>query len=151
MLNGELEAVLQLDKEAKLAPQRYGALLQRIPQFEEHLGVHFAGQGRYKYNPRKVRKCGNGTGRQRFNPLDIVGYFNCGDLDHMLKDCRKPFNASNAGAKKLEHYNRKDSGNHTVHLVLADLFKQLDGLSCDNDARDDDQPERDDLEIFQAA
>lgn len=31
-------------------------------------------------------------------PLSILGYFNCGDLGQMLKDCTQPLNLANVAA-----------------------------------------------------
>lgn len=67
----------------------------------------------------------------------------------MFKYCKKPFNAATVASRKLEYYKRKDLSKHSIHIVLADLCKQLEGYSRQNDASDGDGAEPDDLEIFQ--
>lgn len=62
----------------------------------------------------------------RFDPLSVLGCFNCG-CNHLLKDCDKPLNVAKAAAKKMEYYaKRAVSKPIAVHQVLADLCQQLD-------------------------
>lgn len=149
MLYGELEAALQLDKEAKLALARDNALGKSIHYDERGLGIHYAGQGRYGNNLRYVRTRRKSNARRSIKPVDIAGWFNCGESDHFVKDCKKPMNAAKAAAKKLEYYGRKESMRHPVHLVLADLCQQIDSEPPSSDAVPDGESS-DDVEIFQA-
>lgn len=166
-LYAELEAALQLDKESKLATLRDQVQIQRkvaIP--EETLGIHYIGQGRYLNNPgtfrgRKPvksarfnqRPTSSYSGEQRsrkspFDPLTVLGCFNCGG-NHLIKDCRKPLNVAKSAAGKLEYYARKAKHKpFAVHQVLADLCQQLDGT--ESEADDHAEYGADDLSIFES-
>lgn len=82
--------------------------------------------------------------------MDIAGCFNCVDPKHMLKDCKKPLNASRAAAKKPEYFKQKDSSENSVQLVLADPCKQLDGISPGDDSEDGSRSDPNDVELLQA-
>lgn len=130
-LYGELEAALQLEKEAEIMKQRDRATQAIREKHDEVVGVNYAGQGRYirKQNFRKSYK-------SRKNPLEISGCFNCDDPSHMIKDCPEPKNAAKAAARRLEYLQKKKQ-NNAIHHVLAELCQQLDSQnSSDTDEND---------------
>lgn len=157
MLYGELEAALQLDKEAKVAIARDSASSAKYAAVDE-VDIRFAGQGRYGRNPKDVRGRGGPSRgsslslKTKTNPLDISGCFNCDSPNHLIGQCPHPKNAAKAAARRLEYYKKKDEKRHAVHLVLADICRQLDlddGVAEeDGDGGDDNG---DDVELFLAA
>lgn len=135
-LYGELEAALQLDKEARLIMSRDEAA--RSSKSADPIGVNYAGQARYNRSQRNPRPT------QRKDPLLISGCFNCDDPNHLIKDCPKPKNIAKATARRLEYYKKKRTANG-VHMVLAEICHQLD----DTNAATEESEGEDDLSIFQ--
>lgn len=114
-LYGELEAALQLSKDAKVARMKEEvfsrAQKKGLGYNGDNTGILFAGQVRYgrepSWNKSKVssnRRVGAGTtnGKVSFDPLSVAGCFNCDEHDHMIKDCPHPLNAARAAVNKLE-------------------------------------------------
>lgn len=132
---GELEAALQLDKEARIALLRDKASNANKQRNDDIISTNFAGQGRYSRGNKS-----RGETTSTFNPLSIAGCFNCGDPGHIMKNCPRPLNVAKAAASKIEYLNKKKSAN-AIHLVLASLCQQLDGPSLN-------EVEHDDAEIF---
>lgn len=146
ILYGELEAALQLDKEAKLAIARDSA--SSLSPRQEEVEIRYAGQGRYARNPKFVRERRTAQNSGKINPLTISGCFNCDSPDHLAKDCPKPMNAAKAAARRLEYYRKKDVKRHAVHHVLAEFCRQMD----DTGSNDSDEIEGDnDVSIFLSA
>lgn len=140
----ELEAALQLDKEAALSTLQYSAeQLRRSPVPENRTGVLYIVQVRYM-NDRKGRK---GTvakpsrpfhrepnrisrpftqGKARFDPSLVRGCFNCCG-NPLMKDCRKSLNTVRAASRMIFHFSKKKGTQpYAVHQVLAELCKQID-------------------------
>lgn len=116
---GELEAALQLNKEAQVALLRDKASNSNREHDDEVIVTNFAGQGRYaKHNRSRVATT------TKFNPLSFAGCFNCGGTDHLIKNCPKPLDVGRTAAMKIEYLNKKKATN-AVHLVLASLCQQL--------------------------
>lgn len=61
----------------------------------------------------------------KFDPLSVIGCFNCGAPDHMMNACKTPLNVSRAGSRRIDDYEKKGQKN-TFHMVLADLCSQLE-------------------------
>ena len=131
----DLEAALQLDKEAALANLRETAEQRgRSPVTENKTGVLYTGQGRYMNDPKGLRgtfakpsrpfkRDANRSShsfpqrKARFDPLPAQGCFNCGG-NHLLKDCLKPLNTVRAASGKIEYFAKKE-GCTTVRCASA--------------------------------
>lgn len=116
----ELEAEIQLDKEAALANLRDSAVQpRRSPVPENTTGVLYKGQGRYVNDPTGLRRIfakplrafnseANRSSKPfpqrkaKFDPLSVQGCFNCGGK-HLLKDCLEPLNTVLAASRKIEY------------------------------------------------
>lgn len=156
-LYGELEAAVQLDKESKLANLQDRASSVGDQGVESDGGIasiNYAGQGRYSI-PTKGRRTSYGQGRQigydngsknKIDPLSLVGCFNCGEKSHFARDCTRPKNFAAAAARKIEYLQNKKAPN-TIHVVLADLCRQLDTNEREENASEEDT---DDAKIFRA-
>ena len=139
-LYAELEAALQLDKEAALANLRDSAeQRRRSPVPENTTGVLYTGQDRYMNDPTGLRRTfakplrpfhkePNRSShpfeqrKARFDPLSVVqGCFNCGG-NHLLKDCLKPLNTVCAASRNIEYFaKKKETHPYAVHQVFAEL------------------------------
>ena len=162
-LYGELEAALQLQKEAKQAMLRDAATKTKDLGYDDEVpGILFAGQTRYAKHPSRNRFFRGSRGfstpssrpRTSFDPLSIQGCFNCEDKTHTIRDCPRPINAGKAAANKLDYFRkRKQTGERSVHLVLAQLCQQLDQGSASGtreEVEEKDIPEKQtDREIFE--
>lgn len=67
MLYKELKAALQLKKGSKLTLGRNSAPVQGVTEVKQPPGIHYAGQGSHKYNPKQVRTRGKVKMRKREN------------------------------------------------------------------------------------
>lgn len=126
-LYGELEAALHLDREAKLATIRDGAT-RRSDRDEEVPGILYEGQGRYvKHHVGLRGNYGRGkVTREKFDPLSVMGCFNCDDPSHTIGKCPNPINAVRAAKKKLEYYAKKNVDKRVAYVILFELCHQLD-------------------------
>eukprot|EP00171_Calliarthron_tuberculosum_P018189 IDg18189t1 len=66
------------------------------------------------------------SGYQRFDPLLLMGCFNCDDPGHMVSACPKQVDLSKAATCKMEYLTKKTGRSRNEHLVLLDLFQQLE-------------------------
>lgn len=119
-LCGELEWALQLQKESKIEQLRDRATNPIPPSDNTIASINYTEQPKF----RRGNPVGKKTGARK-SPLDKQGRFNCDSLRHMAKECPRALNFARAAAKKLEHCNKKLKDN-AVHLVLADLCRQLE-------------------------
>eukprot|EP00170_Pyropia_yezoensis_P005631 contig_22869_g5647 len=102
-LYGELEAALHLHNEARLAIMcDEVAQGLRIPEGNVP-GILLAGQGREVRKNKDIgKRFETPKGSGAFNPLSLMGCFNCDDRSHSLGDCPHPVNAIEAAKRKLE-------------------------------------------------
>ncbi|GAB0493527.1 hypothetical protein MMPV_004811 [Pyropia vietnamensis] len=162
-LYGELEAALHLHNEARLAVMRdevaHGA---QTPEANVP-GIFFAGQGRYMHRNKDIGKRFNASkgsnGVKRFDPMTVMGCFNCDDRSHSLGDCPHPINAVKAAKRRLEYYAKKRAAQPAASTILYQLCSQLDaagvsGNDADTDVsgEDDDASSaaQNDVDIFEA-
>lgn len=134
---GELEAALHLKNEAKVAVMRdsitngrkkRGSDVNIVP------GIMFQGQGKYLNRHKNVgdrRKIDGAqnqswSGTERFDPLIIMGCFNCDDPNHMVSKCPKKNDVTKAAERKMEYYAKKTGDKRNVHVVLFELWNQID-------------------------
>ena len=109
----------------------------------------YTGQGRYGRKPLQVNTCGRGAISSgaiskvpKFDPLSVSGCFNCGNPNHMWKDCPNPLNVAIDVSSKLKYYAKKKGAMSTnVQLVLAEVCYQMDNSLQVNDTHQNDSPE----------
>lgn len=156
-LYGELEAAQQLSKESRLAVLR-DSVSPSASSFhgdESRIaGVLYSGQGTYarRNTPswkRKgaVNRSPNASGK-RFDPLQIMGCFNCGNPSHMMNQCNKPLSAVKAAQARLEYMQKKTGRKRNANSVLFALCQQLDEEDNEEEDHNDDKDEITDQEIF---
>ncbi|GAB0496233.1 hypothetical protein MMPV_007545 [Pyropia vietnamensis] len=139
-LYGELEAALHLHNEARLAIMRDEVAHGVQPPEDKVPGILFAGQGRYMHRNKDIGKRFNtakgGGGAKRFDPLTVMGCFNCDDRSHSLGDCPHPVNAVKAAKRKLEYYAKKRATQPAASVILYQLCSQLDAAGVASDDAD---------------
>lgn len=59
------------------------------------------------------------------SPLSLQGYFNCNSPDHMIRDRPRPINTARAAVRRLD-YKKKRKTENSVHVVLAELCRQVE-------------------------
>lgn len=161
-LYGELEAALHLHNEARLAIMRDDITQGTATPEDKVPGILFAGQGRYMRRNKDIGKrhaAKGGSGAQRFDPLSLMGCFNCDDRSHSLGDCPHPVNAIKAAKRKLEYYAKKRAAQPVASAVLYQLCSQLDAAGVSGDGGEDVEAAesgescggaKDDVDIFEA-
>lgn len=161
-LYGELEAALHLHIEARLAVMRDDITHGAATPEDKVPGILFAGQGRYMRRNKDIGKrhaAKGASGAQRFDPLSLMGCFNCDDRSHSLGDCPHPVNAIKAAKRKLEYYAKKRAAQPVASAVLYQLCSQLDAAGVTGDGGDDVKADesdescggaKDDVDIFEA-
>lgn len=141
-LYGELESAVQLDKESKLASTQERARIRSVDNdVVTPIQIHFAGQGRYRHGNTSNR----GKPRATFDPLSLMGCFNCDDPGHRANKCPKPPDYARAAARKIEYLKKKRTPN-AVHIVLAFFCSQMD-VRNEPEPADNDLDEND-VDIF---
>lgn len=94
--------------------------------------VLFQGQGRYAVRPSSggFRPAGPlpypKTGQKRFNPLSIMGCFNCDDPGHTVNRCPVNVDLRKAAAKRMEYAAKRNAGRSAEGQVLYALCAQLE-------------------------
>lgn len=128
-LYGELEAALHLKNEAKVAVMRDSVTTGRRKANADDTvvpGIMFLGQGRYVNRHKSVSDRRNMTGIQgqsssrveKFDPLVVMGCFNCDDPNHMISKCPKKIDVTRAAKRKMEYYDKKTGNKRNAHVVL---------------------------------
>ena len=90
-LCGELESALNISEESKLTVMQ-DTLTKRLNKVQEDYlpGTLYQGQGRCVQKHKGLRTHLNLTEKDgRFDPLSIMGCFNCGG-DHLISKCPYP-------------------------------------------------------------
>ena len=130
-----MDSTFQLEKEAEIAQLRDKVSIRHINTHEYAEGILYTGQGRYARFPSLVNNRGSKSVSFRtsthvpktFNPLSTAGCFNCDDPSHVLRKCPKSLNVKKEAANKLYYFVKMRGTNpDNVHLVLADIFYQID-------------------------
>lgn len=131
---GELEAALHLNREAKMAEMRDKVSLTNSENKSngDVPGILYKGQGRYHF-----KKTGIGN-RNRQWKADATrklndskgtktrGCFNCGDREHLIKDCPYRIDIRRAANRRIEFYAEKKGKLASTYLVMNELCDQLD-------------------------
>lgn len=111
--------------------------------------VHFEGQGSYHNDPCIIRRTTynrnsrSGKPSNKFN----VEFFNCKCPDHLIKGCKEQINVAEAATRQFKFYKPKDQSSHSVKMVLAELFRQLDYQDSFNSEKFDAS---DDVKVFKS-
>lgn len=147
-LYGELEAALHLHNEARMAVMRDEVARGPTPAEDKVPGILFAGQGHYVRRNRDFGKrhgAVKGSGSEpRFDPLSLMGCFNCDDRSHSLGNCPHPVNAVKAAKRKLEYYAKKRATQPAASAVLYQLCSQLDAAAVTGEDDDGDKADESD-------
>eukprot|EP00170_Pyropia_yezoensis_P004054 contig_16673_g4065 len=143
-LYGKLEAALHLHNEARLAITRDEvAHGPRTPE-NKVPGILFADQGRYVRKKKDIgKRFETSKGSGAFNPLSLLGCFNCDDFTHSLGDCPHPVDVIKAAKRKLEYYAKKRFVRPAASAILYQLCAQLDAAGVTGDEDDDANEESD--------
>lgn len=143
-LYGELEAALHLQNQARLAVMRHEAAHgPRTPE-DNVPGILYAGQGRYVRKNKDFGKWFDSSKSSGgFDPLSLMGCFNCDDRSHSLGERPHPVNAIKAAKPKLEYYVKKRDARATARAILYQLCAQLDAAGVTGDEEDDANEESD--------
>lgn len=125
-LYGELQAALFQHQEAKRARIQDAAsgVVTKMDDDNE-VSTFYQGQGRYE---RKHVGVGNRAVQQstgRFNPLSIMGCFNCDNPKHTINDCPLPRDVARAALKRLEYLSKRKAGRGATAQVLFELCTQI--------------------------
>ena len=154
-LYGELEAALQLSKEAKIAAMRDRMESRRSQADQDEpniVGILYTGQGKYAFrNKGRSKRVSPKKNDKGVNPLSIMGCFNCGDPSHMLKDCSKEVNLMRAAKSRLEYAETKTGTKRNAHNVLFALYQHLAETMDESSGTTDEEKEDDnttDQELF---
>ena len=130
-LYGELAASLQLHTAAKRAKDRRLSMAVG-PVKSELARVMFAGQGVYG-RPKTGVGATSAAGpsravqrKDRFDPLSLMGCFNCDDPNHTMRDCSRPRDATRAAKRKLAYFSKKRAGTPALAGILFQLCQQVD-------------------------
>ena len=127
-LYGELEVAHQLDKEAKLAVlgEKVGSARSTRDNDESNIAcILYQGQRRYAFRNKAGNKFFDSSQKKnKFDPLTIMGCFNCGDPSHMLQDCMKDVGLVNAAKRRLEYMEKCTGKKRNAHAVLFALCYQ---------------------------
>jgi len=130
-LYGELAASLQLHTAAKRAKDKRSSMSDGSVK-SELASVMFAGQGVYgRPNTGVGASSPAGTSRaiqrkERFDPLSLMGCFNCDDPSHTMRDCPRPRDATRAANRKLDYFAKKRAGTPALAGILFQLCQQVD-------------------------
>jgi len=125
-LYGELAASLQLHSAAKRAKDRRSSIADGQVK-SELASVMFAGQGVYG-RPKTGVGATSAAGasravqrKDRFDPLSLMGCFNCDDPGHTMRDCPRPRDATRAAKRKLDYFAKKRAGTPALAGILFQL------------------------------
>ncbi len=125
-LYGELQAALFQHQEAKRARiQDAASGVATKMDDDNEVSTFYQGQGRYE---RKHVGVGNRAVQQstgRFNPLSIMGCFNCDNPKHTINDCPLPRDVARAALKRLEYLSKRKAGRGATAQVLFELCTQI--------------------------
>ncbi len=129
-LYGELEAALHLKNEAMVAAMQENITSNRRKTASDDNavpGIMFQGQGRYSNRHKNLgdRSKKDGTKgpssseTERFDPLIIMGCFNCDDPNHMVSKRQKKIDVTKAAKQNMEYYAKKTGNNRNAHVVYS--------------------------------
>jgi len=131
-LYAELSSSLSLSRESANAVARDRILSGSGSVADDSADIMFQGQGQYSMRNHGVgNRAGaiqGATTAPRFDPLTIMGCFNCDDPKHTINNCPKPKNTLKAAKRRAEYLlKRKESQViPTVSRVLWELCTQFD-------------------------
>lgn len=143
-LYGDLEAVVQLDKESRFAILRDLAGHASRDRSYDAVAINCHVQGRYKHPLQSVQTRFNDK-NPKSDPLSLMGCYNCDSPGHMARECSHPKNFAKSAARKLEYFSNKKTPN-SVHVFLSYLCQQMD--QDKSDVEDDTGSPANDSEIF---
>ena len=99
---------------------------------DEVPGIMYQSQGRYlnRHNGLSTRNWNSNQSQDArtkgsTDPLELMGCSNCEDLIHVLSDCKKPMNLSQATKSRLEYYSKQKQTQNATSQVLYELCSQL--------------------------
>lgn len=145
-LYGELQAALFQHQEAKRALLQHAAsgIASKVDDINEP-ETHYQGQGRYERKHVRVGNRAVGQNTVRFNPLSVMGCFNCDNPKHTINDCPLPRDVAKAAVKRLEYLNKRKTNRNASVQVLYELCSQMNEAAssttqaADRDGEVDDQ------------
>ncbi|KAK1865583.1 hypothetical protein I4F81_008112 [Pyropia yezoensis] len=92
------------------------------------MDVLYGGQRWYATNPMDKGGYGSGTPSRRFNPLSVMGCFNCDKPNHSAKDCPEPYNGAKQDARRQEYQAKRSAKRASVVQVMYELCGQAVAL-----------------------
>ena len=64
----------------------------------------------------------------KFDPLSLMGCFNCEDFNHSIGACINPVNAVKAAKRKIEYFEKNKASRKNVYYILYQLCHQVDEI-----------------------
>lgn len=128
-LYGELQSTLFLCEEAKRAVLQDSAINAKpVAASSGAMDVLYGGQRWYATNPKDKGGYGSGKPSGRFNPLSVMGCFNCDKPNHSAKDCPEPYNGAKQDARRQEYQAKRSAKRAAVVQVMYELCGQAVAL-----------------------
>lgn len=125
----ELQSALFLSTEAKRALVQDGAVTAKpVATSSGTLDVLYEGQRWYANNPKGKMDRAAGKTASRFNPLSLMGCFNCDKPDHAAKDCPAPYNGAKQESCRQEYQVKRNAKRAAVVQVLYELCGEAAAL-----------------------
>jgi len=126
MLFNELQSALHLHEEAQRAVLRDNAAFGMGIDAKEPR-VMYQGQARYGVSNRPASSGVVTSSKKPFDPLTLMGCFNCGNRGHTVDDCQLPRDDNKIKVKRMEYLNKRREKRNEVAKVLHALCDQLAG------------------------
>ncbi|KAK1862676.1 hypothetical protein I4F81_005244 [Pyropia yezoensis] len=119
------------------------------------MDVLYGGQRWYATNPKDKGGYGSGKPSGRFNPLSVMGCFNCDKPNHSAKDCPEPYNGAKQDARRQEYQAKRSAKRAAVVQVMYELCGQAVALrdgpaGSEMTGEGEVQPEGEQETLFQA-
>lgn len=155
-LYGELEAALHLHKEAQLAVIRDGGGPKSELGAPDTPGILFEGQGRYVRRNvdlgRRLASSGSKSG-SGFDPLSLMGCFNCDDPGHRMSECPRRVDMFKASKKKMEYFAKKRVARPAaavLYVLCAELNEAASSDAAQAGHAHDDSAATEEVLLFDA-
>lgn len=125
-LYGELQSALFMSNEAKRVVLQ-DSVTGVTPASGSYtaLDVLYGGQRWYAKTPKGSGDRAASKAVARFNPLSLMGCFNCDKPDHAAKDCPAPFDVAKRDARRREYQLKRNAKRAAIADVLYELCGQL--------------------------